>query len=138
MRIQLIRENAKMPTRANPTDAGIDLYAPESVFIDENFTVKTGVCIELPKGTVGLVFARSGLATKFGIRPRNCVGVIDEKYRGEIMVTLENPNNYAYSILEGDRIAQLVVVPVIIPDLEQVKELDMEGDRKGGYGSTGR
>lgn len=138
MNIQLIRGDARMPLRANPTDAGIDLFAPESVYIEENYTIKTGVCIQLPKGTVGLVFARSGLATKFGIRPRNCVGVIDEKYRGEIMVTLENPNKDCYLIEAGDRIAQLVVLPVIIPDLTQVEELDMDGDRKGGYGSTGR
>lgn len=137
MKVKLTKPTAKLPYRANPTDAGADLFATETVVIENNYQMDLGVQIELPKGYVGLIFARSSLGGQ-GIVPRNCVGVIDEKYRGNLGIRIKNDNPCPVKIMEGDRIAQLVIVPVLTPEFEEVEELDMEGDRGGGFGSTGK
>lgn len=128
-----------VPIRSNPNDAGADLISPITVNLSPQSSVfiDLGVAIQLPKDTVGLVFARSGLGGK-GVRPRNCVGVIDEKYYDNIGVMLENASNQQIRICEGDRVAQLVVIPVIYENIELVDEFEKDGDRGGGFGSTGK
>lgn len=140
MKVKLTLPDAKAPERANPADAGADLFSPITVSIAPkvNQFIDFGVAIELPEGSVGLIFARSGLGSKYGIVPRNAVGVIDEKYRGNLGMMVKNDSNDLYTIKAGDRIAQLVVVPVLTPEIEVVDELNMEGDREGGFGSTGK
>lgn len=127
------------PIRNNPNDAGADLISPITVNLSPQSSVfiDFGVSIQLPKDTVGLVFARSGLGGK-GVRPRNCVGVIDEKYYDNIGIMLENVSTQQVTIDVGDRIAQLVVVPVIYENIELVDEFEKDGDRGGGFGSTGK
>jgi dUTP pyrophosphatase len=139
MKIKLTLPNAKVPKRSHPTDAGADLFSPVNVIVEPmgHIFIDLGVQIELPQFTTGLIFARSGLGSKHGIRPRNCVGVIDEKYRDNLGIMLENNNTKAFEIKVGDRIAQLVIMPIIIPKMEVVKELDMINNRAGGFGSTG-
>lgn len=100
--------------------------------------VNTGIAVEIPKGYFGAVFARSGLATKQGLRPANCVGVIDADYRGDVMVALYNDSTEPREVQVGDRIAQLVIIPYISPDLEVVSELSDTNRGDGGFGSTGK
>ena len=140
MKVKLTNENAIAPKRANPKDAGADLFSPIRVVIPPHntFFVDFGVQIELPKDTVGLIFARSGLGSNNGIVPRNCVGVIDEKYRGNLGMMVKNDSDVSFTIGKGDRIAQLVITPVRYEKIEVVDELDMTGDRMGGYGSSGK
>lgn len=140
MRVKLLRENAKAPTRANPTDAGADLYSPIDAIIppESHMSIPLGFAMEIPKNYVGLIFARSSLGTKYGIRPRNCVGVIDSEYRGEMMVVLENASEKPYKVFVGDRVAQLVVVPVLLDGFEVVAELETTERGSGGFGSTGK
>jgi dUTP pyrophosphatase len=140
MKVKLINEYAIAPERANPTDAGVDLFSPYHIDLmpHESRMIDLGIVVELPPGTVGYIFARSGIATKYGVRPRNCVGVIDEKYRGEDKVMIENANFMPYTIHKGDRIAQLVISPILTPEVEIVDEVNMDGDRGGGFGSTGK
>ena len=140
LKVKLNREGAMAPLRANPTDAGADLFSPINAEIPpySHIFIDFGISIELPPNTVGYVFARSSLGSKFGIRPRNCVGVIDEKYRGNIGIMLENNEDEYFFVEKGDRIAQLVVSPVFTPEIKVVDELDMTDDRQGGFGSTGK
>lgn len=140
MRVKLTLPTAQAPKRANPTDAGADLFSPVNVQIPPHGThfIDFGVQIELPQTTVGYIFARSGLGSKYGIVPRNCVGVIDEKYRGNLGMMVKNDSNEPYAILEGDRIAQLVIQPVFTPEIVVVDSLDMTDDRQGGFGSSGK
>ena len=139
MKVKLTHPFAKAPFRANPTDAGADLFSPMNCIVPRNdyLFMDFGVQIELPKNTVGLIFARSGIGTKQGIVPRNCVGVIDEKYRGNLGMMIKNDGDKDFQIYTHDRIAQLVVVPVEYVGFEVVDELDMNDDRKGGFGHTG-
>ena len=140
MRVQINNSKAQLPQRANPTDAGADLFSPKDVVIPPHSCefIDLGIAMELPPNSCGLIFARSGLGTKHGIRPRNCVGVIDEKYRGNLGIMVENSNCVPYMIQEGDRIAQLVVVPILHPTFEIADNLDDTDDRNGGFGSSGR
>lgn len=140
MRVKLITETAQLPNRQHPTDAGADLISPVNTIVKahDNTFVDLGIQIELPQNTVGLIFARSGLGSKYGIRPRNCVGVIDEKYRGNVGIMVENSSDDDFTINQGDRIAQLVIVPVLTPSFEISDNLDMTEDRNGGFGSTGK
>jgi dUTP pyrophosphatase len=140
MNVKLTLENAKLPKRTNPTDAGADLFSPVKVQIPphESVFIDLGVQMELQEGTVGLIFARSGLGSKHGIRPRNCVGVIDAKYRDNIGIMVENASEDYYEIEVGDRIAQIVIVPILTPDFQIVDELDIEGARNGGFGNSGK
>ena len=132
---------AKTPTRGSEYAAGYDLYAAikEPITIEPHTTVKISseLAFELPENTFGAIFARSGLATKEGIRPANCVGVCDADYRGPYIIPLHNDGTEAKIILPGERIAQLVLLPYIPMEFEEVVELNetLRGD--GGFGSTG-
>ena len=137
-----LNENAKEPTHGSAAAAGYDLYAAgvNDIIIPAHSTEKigTGIAIELPSGTFGAIFARSGLATKQGLRPANCVGVIDSDYRGEIIVAIHNDKDIEQSIAAGDRIAQLVVIPYLPLAFHEVKELSDTDRGEGGFGSTGK
>ena len=132
-----------LPGRATEGSAGLDLRAcleaPMTISPRQLVRVPTGVAIALPGPEyAALVFARSGLGVKHGVSLSNGVGVIDSDYRGEVMVGLTNLSDAPYTIMPGDRIAQLVVVPVAVPELELVTELEDTGRGTGGFGSTGR
>ena len=140
--IKKLREGAQLPTRGSEKAAGYDLYAclDEPVTVEPHATVKigTGLAVAVPDGYFGAVFARSGLAAKQGLRPANCVGVCDADYRGEYIVALHNDGETAREILPGDRIAQLVVMPFLPVEFEEVAELDETARGVGGFGSTGK
>lgn len=139
MKIKLLDENARVPTFANPGDAGADLYSIESATIHGRTQklVRTGIALEIPYGYVGLIRPRSGLATKLGIG-MNSSGVIDSGYRGEISVTLINHSEKSHDISPGQRIAQILFVPyLIIGRFNVVDELSETQRGSGGYGSTG-
>ena len=143
IKIKKLTENARLPYRATEGSAGMDLYTviDEPVLLEphKNYAFPTGLAIELPSNDfVALVYARSGLATKCGIAPTNCVGVIDSDYRGEIIVNLMNHTNTTQKINPGDRIAQLIIAPVIIPEIEEVDKLSDTSRGTGGFGSTGK
>ena len=131
-----------LPYYATPGSAAMDLHAcldgAVTIPAGERRVIPTGLAIALPSADyVALVFARSGLGIKHGIAPANCVGVIDSDYRGEILVGLQNSGGSEFTIRPGDRIAQLMVVPVVQPRLRLVDELDETGRGAGGFGSTG-
>lgn len=136
-----LNDFAQIPTRGSKEAAGYDLYAAIecSKIIPSHQTVKigTGLAFELPPNTFGAVFARSGLATKKGLRPANCVGVIDSDYRGEVLVAVHNDSNDAEWIEPGERIAQLVLLPYIPMELNEINELSETVRGAGGFGSTG-
>lgn len=137
-----INKNATIPTRGSEYAAGLDLYAcieKGSINIPAGETVKvsTGICTEIPENFFGGVFARSGLATKRGLRPSNCVGVIDSDYRGEIIVALHNDTDHCENIHDGDRIAQLIILPYLTVEMNEVEELSETVRGDGGFGSTG-
>ena len=140
--IKKLNENAVIPTYGSEFSAGADLYAltDETIVIapHETVLVHTGVAMEIPMGYVGLVFARSGLSTKRALAPANKVGVIDSDYRGEIMVALHNHSEDPKSIENGERVAQIVLVPYISADFDEVDELSDTVRGEGGFGSTGR
>ena len=140
--IKLLNDLAKIPTCADTGSAGYDLYASTShdVQIPPHSTVKigTGIAMSIPLGYFGAIYARSGLATKEGLRPANCVGVIDSDYRGEVKVALHNDTNTLKTITAGDRIAQLIVMDYFfISDFEEVNVLSDTNRGEGGFGSTG-
>ena len=139
LKVKVLNDLGMIPVRANPTDAGADLISPEDVIVraHSNRHIGLGIAVEIPEGCAGFIYARSGLGTKHGIVPRNCVGVIDSKFRNELGVTLSNDSAVPYMIRRGDRIAQIVIAPVFIPVIKVVTELDMTDDRNGGFGSTG-
>lgn len=140
VKIKKLNENATIPTRGSEYAAGWDLYAciNEAIIIKPHSTVKigTGISIELPSQTFGAIFARSGLATKHGCRPANCVGVCDEDYRGEYIVALHNDTDDIKLIEPNERIAQLVVIPYIPITFIEVEELSDTNRGNGGFGST--
>lgn len=137
-----LRDGAVIPTRGSASAAGYDLRAclDAPVVIPPRSTamVPTGLSIAVPEGYFGAVFARSGLASKQGLRPANCVGVCDSDYRGEYTVALHNDSDLPREIRNGDRIAQLVVIPYLPLEFEEVTELDETARGAGGFGSTGR
>ena len=137
MKTKLLTPSAKLPTRATPQSAGLDLYSDHYASIDpsKRRTICTGIAIELPPGTVGYIQPRSGLAARYGIQVLG--GVIDADYRDEIRVILLNSGEHTFLIEPGDRIAQLVVQPVCMVEPAVVHELGGSG-RQGGFGSTGR
>lgn len=136
-----LNELAHEPTRGSEYAAGYDLYAAtdEAIIIPAHQTIKigTGLAFALPENTFAAIFARSGLATKQGLRPANCVGVCDSDYRGEYIVALHNDTNAPQTINPGDRIAQMVLLPYISMTFEEVKSLDETARGAGGFGSTG-
>ena len=144
MKIQIkkLNENATIPTRGSDRAAGYDLYAclENEVVIGAGETVKigTGLSIAVPEGYFGAIFARSGLAAKEGLRPANCVGVADSDYRGEYIVALHNDSAVSRVVTPGERIAQLVVMPYLSVEFDEVDELDETERGAGGFGSTGK
>lgn len=139
MKIKKLWSEATTPTRGSTDAAGLDLYTPFAYHLPPKATVKvaTGIAMAIPKGCVGLIFARSGLATKQGLRPANCVGVVDADYRGEIIVALYNDSSRTQEIEANSRVAQMVIVPYEAVDIEVVDELDDTERGSGGFGSTG-
>ena len=159
VKIKRLTETAKIPTRGSEYAAGYDLYADEDVVIEPGLTnlISTGIAVEIPEGYFGGIYARSGLATKQGLRPANCVGVIDSDYRGPVGVALHNDNPYRVTqiskteegrplisapiqyreIKKGDRIAQLVIQKFEPVTFEEVDELSDTDRGEGGFGSTG-
>lgn len=144
VQIKKLRENAVLPARGSAFAAGYDLCAclegDETVIIPPHHTVKigTGLAFALPEGTFGAVVARSGLASKQGLRPANCLGVIDSDYRGECFVALHNDSNEERTVRHGDRVAQLVLLPFLPMEFEEVDTLPETVRGEGGFGSTGR
>lgn len=140
LKIKLIDKNAKLPTKAHLTDACFDIYSNTNIKINPKETqlIHTGFKTEIPQGYFAPVFARSGLATKKGLRPSNCVGVIDSDYRGEWLVCLYNDSNEPQIIQCGDRIAQFTLLPVLDIDIEQVETVSDTLRGKGGFGSSGK
>ena len=139
--VKLLDPRATMPTYGTEFSAGADLYSlkGEAVEIPPHCTVlvHTGIAMEIPEGYAGLIFARSGLATKRNLAPANKVGVIDADYRGEIMVALHNHGETAQIIDGAERIAQLSIVPFLKAEFDQVSELSDTVRGSGGFGSTG-
>lgn len=143
IKIQKLKENAIIPTRATGGSAGMDLHAcidsPVTIEAGQRVTVPTGIAVALPSNQYGLfIFARSGLGIKYGISLSNGVGVVDSDYRGEICVGLQNSSNKSYTVAPNDRIAQMVVMPVCTPNITEVTTLDDTARSTGGFGSTGK
>ena len=143
LKIKKTDPRAVLPSRATPGSAGMDLRAlldePLAVPPGGRVSVPTGIAIGLPSPeTVGLVYARSGLAVKHGLALSNGVGVIDSDYTGELRVGLVNLSDATYTIEPGDRIAQLVIAPVLLPEIVETDELEQTVRGAGGFGSTGR
>lgn len=140
--VKRLREGAQMPTYGTEYAAGADLYtcldAAVTIEPGETVAIPTGIAMELPIGTAGLVFARSGLSTKRGLAPANKVGVIDADYRGEIKVMLLNHGKAPQRIAPGERVAQILVVPVFTPGFQEVEALSDTVRGVGGFGSTGK
>lgn len=142
----MLDEGAKMPTRAHPWDAGLDLYTPCAVTVRGStgdcfyvtvgsVTIDTGVHVEIPEGYVGFIKSKSGLNVKHGLTAE---GVIDAHYTGSIAVKLYNHRPYPHHFETGDKIAQLVIVPCLLPELELVDSLEKTDRGDAGFGSTGR
>ncbi len=142
VKIKKLREGAKIPAYGTPFSAGADLYAclEEAVSLapGQSMMIPTGIACELPAGTVGLVYARSGMACKQGLAPANKVGVIDCDYRGEITVCLYNHSGESRTVESGERIAQLVIAPYYTAEFSLSDELSETVRGAGGFGSTGR
>lgn len=154
VKIKRLSETAQLPTKAHDSDAAFDLYADiedtykpfgsaESergikVMPGQTVKISSGVAMEIPEWYWGAVYARSGLATKQGLRPANCVGVIDSHYRGPIIVAIHNDSNEVQIVRHGDRIAQFMLAPVIETSFEEVGELSDSDRGEGGFGSSGK
>ncbi len=137
--IKRLSNDAILPVYASAEAAGADLYATETLVIPagEKALVHTGVAIAIPAGYAGFIYARSGLATKRDLAPANKVGVIDSDYRGELMVSLRNYGKETQTVEKGERVAQLVIAPVVQADFSLADELDDTQRGEGGFGSTG-
>ena len=134
----ILDEGAKMPTRAHADDAGLDLYSRENrvIYPHSSATFDIGVHVEIPRGYVGMIKSKSGLNVKYGLTSE---GVLDCGYTGSIRVKLYNHSSDAYTVAAGDKISQLVIMPIIAPELELVKDFGTETERgDNGFGSTGR
>lgn len=140
MRINVkLTDGAPLPKHAKPGDAGMDLTARETVTIPphETVLVGTGVAMEIPEGYVGLVFPRSGMASKRGVNLANCVGVIDSGYRGEIKAPLYNMTRFTQKVMKGERVCQIAVMPCMTCECIEVDSLSASERGEGGFGSTG-
>lgn len=142
IKIKKLREGAVLPRRGSEYAAGYDLFAclsaPVVIAPHTVGMVGTGLSVAVPEGFFGAVFARSGLASKQGLRPANCVGVCDSDYRGEYTVALYNDSDLPREVVNGDRIAQLVILPFMAAEFEEADVLDDTARGAGGFGSTGR
>ncbi len=136
-----LNENAITPSYGSVCAAGADLYAcmGEEVSLNPGETklIHTGIALQIPDGLVGLIYARSGIATKRGLAPANKVGVIDSDYRGEIMVSLHNHSDKVQTVADGERIAQFVLAPYITAQFVETDALEETERGEGGFGSTG-
>ena len=140
--VKILREGAILPTYGSVEAAGADLYAcldaPVTIAPGQTSFIPTGIAMAVPQGCAGLIYARSGLACKRGLAPAHKVGVIDSDYRGEIMVALYNHGTESRTIETGERIAQMVITPVLTPVYEAVQILSDTERASGGFGSTGK
>lgn len=141
VKIKKLDERAVIPTYGTEYSAGADLYAvcdgEVTINPQETVLIHTGLSVEIPQGYAGLIYARSGLASKKGLAPANKVGVVDADYRGEVMVALHNHGNTAQTVASGERVAQLVVTPFLKVDFTLSDELTDTERGSGGFGSTG-
>ena len=140
LRVRRLEPDARLPSRAYPGDAGLDLYAlePATLAPGERAAIRTGIAVEIPEGQAGLVLPRSGLARRHGISVVNAPGLIDAGYRGEVQVLLLNTDrSEPFVLAPGDRIAQLVLVSVHTPEVVEVDELALTERGAGGFGSSG-
>ncbi len=139
--VKKLNENAVLPTYGSEYAAGADLYAlPDGDVViapHETKFIHTGLAMEIPEGYAGLVYARSGLASKRGLAPANKVGVVDADYRGEIMVALHNHSDKEQVVAAGERVAQIVIAPFLKASFEEAEELSQTVRGVGGFGSTG-
>ena len=138
--VEKLKDDAKLPTHGSDQAAGYDLYAHLTELTIRPHTtefVPTGIAVAIPEGFFGAIYARSGLSIKQGLRPGNCVGVIDSDYRGQIMVGLHNDFDEPKTVHGGDRIAQLVIQKCEEVEFEEVRELGDTARGQGGFGSTG-
>jgi len=140
--VKKLSPKAILPTYGSREAAGADLYAcldaPVSVAPGQTAWIPTGIALEVPKGCAGLIYARSSMGTKRGLAPANKVGVIDSDYRGEIRVVLLNHGTQEQIVEPGERVAQLIITPVLTPEYEEVAELTDTDRGAGGFGSTGK
>ena len=142
IKIKKLNNSATIPTQGSEKAAGYGLYAclgadEAVVYPHTTLLVKTGVAMEIPEGYFGGVYARSGLSSKKGLRPGNCVGVVDSDYRGEIKVPLHNDSDVPQSVRNGDRIAQLIIQPYLSVEFEEADELSGTERGSGGFGHSG-
>lgn len=142
VKVKKMRPGAKLPVRGSASAAGADLCACldyDLVSIPPHATkmIPTGLAMEIPEGMFGAIFARSGLASKRGLRPANCVGVVDSDYRGEVMVALHNDTDLNQMVENGERVAQFVLMPSCLSQFTEAKELSSTDRGDGGFGSSG-
>ena len=137
MKVKLVNEYAQLPTRGSKDAAGLDLYCPFHIKVpaDSQKKIPLGIAVEIPKGHMGLLVPRSSMS-KTPLRCANSVGIVDADYRGEISIVYENVSCSDYMIFRGDRIAQLIIVPITVVDVEEVQTLSETERGTGGYGST--
>lgn len=142
LKIKKIRQNAKIPERQTEGSVGYDISACLDGEVEippgETRMVGSGLSIALERGYAAFIYARSGMAVKHGVYPANCVGVIDSDYRGEIIVGLRNASKEAFTVKDGDRIAQMVITECTLPELIVSETLDETERGAGGFGSTGK
>ena len=140
--VKKLRENATLPTYGSQWAAGADLYAcleaPVTIEPHQTVMVPTGLALEVPVGCAGLIYARSSMGAKRGLAPANKVGVIDSDYRGEVMVALHNHSTVPQTVEHGERVAQMLITPVLTPAYEEASELSDTVRGVGGFGSTGK
>ncbi len=141
IKIKKLTDTAKLPTRGSDYAAGYDLYADTEVETQiaphTTTMIPTGLSMEIPEGYFGAIFARSGLAAKQMLRPGNCVGVVDSDYRGEWKIALHNDSDEVRTIAAHERVAQMVVIPFLSVDFQEVSQLSDTVRGEGGFGSTG-
>ena len=142
IKVKRVSPTAVIPTRGSGAAAGYDLYAdlPENLTIAPHttVTVDTGLQFELPEGYFAGIYARSGIATREGLRPANCVGVCDSDYRGNYMIALHNDSNEARTVTVHEKIAQMIVMPYLPLEFEEAETLSDTARGEGGFGSTGK
>ncbi|OHA58962.1 MAG: deoxyuridine 5'-triphosphate nucleotidohydrolase [Candidatus Vogelbacteria bacterium RIFOXYD1_FULL_44_32] len=138
LKIKKLNPEAKLPSYAHTGDAGLDLFAVEKVVVPagERATISTGLAFEIPEGYVGLVWDKSGLAFKRGLT--SVSGVLDSGYRGELFLCILNTSREDYIFAKGDKVAQLLIQPILHTDIEQVEELSDSSRGEGRFGSTGK
>ena len=140
--VKILRSSAKLPTYGSAEAAGADLYAclesDVTIRPGETAFIPTGFAMAVPRGCAGLIYARSGMACKRDLAPANKVGVIDSDYRGEVIVALHNHGTEERTVSHGERIAQMVITPVLTPAYEVAESLEETGRGSGGFGSTGK